>query len=105
MSGWLWISAAVVSSAVCIGCGATHVAVREPARPVAISCRGGMAFDARVLLGLTVSSAEAFARARGCKLRTVQADGKSLPETSDYDSRRIDVIVRSGVVAGLWARG
>lgn len=51
------------------------------------------------------SKHEAFARARGCKLRTVEADGKSLPETSDYDSRRIDVLVRAGVVVRLWARG
>lgn len=90
-------------------CGSTKVVyVFYPPHPVRGLCgaelpRTGVTrcLDARVLIGLKLSRAEAVARRYRDEVRVVARNGKGLAITDDYLSNRIDVVLNDGLVTKL----
>ena len=53
------------------------------------------------LAGARLAAAESRAARRGCTLRVAVRDGRALALTEDFQPGRINVRVRSGVIAGV----
>jgi hypothetical protein len=104
--------AALLASLVLVSCGTTKtIYVVYPSHPITLCVKGrfprtatlsrscpASAFDARRLLGLNVSQAEALAHKYGDELLVTVRDGKSVPVTTEFASNRIDVIVIDGEI-------
>ena len=89
------------------GCGQTIVTVTRPSHPIVFACHGAGLSDARPLLGLSLHAVEAKVPAslKGCQVRAVEIDGRSLALDGGFSSNRIDVVVQSGVIVRIEGRG
>jgi hypothetical protein len=62
-------------------------------------------FDARLLLGQSLASAEKQAQALGLEIRVVETEGRKLSVTGDQVFNRVDIGMRSGRVTRIVGQG
>jgi uncharacterized protein YceK len=89
------------------GCGQTIVTVTRPTQPISFGCHGPGMSDARQLLGLSLHAVEAKIPAsfKGCEVRPVEIDGRHLALDGAFSSKRIDVVVESGLIVRIAGSG